>query len=47
MPLPAAHRLINIRYGSVIANGTTLTQDRFAYHYDPLSLQGEAELSEI
>ena len=46
-PLPAAHRLIYIRYGSVIANGATLTQDQFAYHYDPLSLQGEAELSEI
>ena len=25
-PLPAAHRLIYIRYGSVIANGATLTQ---------------------
>ena len=46
-PLPAAHRLIYIRYGSVIANGATLTQDQFAYYYDPLSLQGEAELSEI
>ena len=46
-PLPAAHRLIYIRYGSVIANGATLTQDQFAYHHDPLSLQGEAELSEI
>ena len=46
-PLPAAHRLIYIRYGSVIANGATLTQDQFAYHDDPLSLQGEAEMSEI
>ena len=27
-PLPAAHRLIYIRYGSVIANGATLTQDQ-------------------
>ena len=43
-PLPAAHRLIYIRYGSVIANGATLTQDQYAYHHDPLSLQGEAEL---
>ena len=46
-PLPAAHRLIYTRYGSVIANGATLTRDQFAYYYDPLSLQGEAELSEI
>ena len=46
-PLPAAHRLIYLRYGSVIANGEALTQDQFAYHHDPLSLQGEAELSEI
>ena len=46
-PLPAAHRLIYLCYGSVIANGATLTQDQFAYYYDPLSLQGEAELSEI
>ena len=46
-PLPAAHRLIYIRYGSVIANGETLTQGQFAYHHDPLSLQGVAELSEI
>ena len=46
-PLPAAHRLIYIRYGSVIANGAKLTQVQFTYHYDPLSLQGEAELSEI
>ena len=46
-PLPAAHRLIYIRYGSVIANGATLTQDQFAYHHDPLSLQGGAALSEI
>ena len=46
-PLPAAHRLIYIRYGSVIANGATLTQDQFAYHDDPLSLQGEAEMSKI
>ena len=46
-PLPAAHRLIYLCYGSVIANSATLTQDQFAYHHDPLSLQGEAEMSKI
>jgi len=46
-PLPAAHRLIYVRYGSVVANGDALAQDQFAYHSEALSLQGEAALSEI
>ena len=47
LPLQEAHRIIYVRHGSIVANGTTLAQDQSAYHHNPLYLQGNATLSEI
>ena len=46
-PLQEGHRIIYVRHGSIIANGTTLAKGQSAYQQKPLDLEGNAALSEI
>lgn len=45
--LPAAHRLLYVRHGAVIANGQTLEVDSTAYFSESLTLKAAAEWSQV
>lgn len=47
MPLPAGHRLLYVRHGNVIANGTELGPDAAIYLDAPLTLEGVAAWSQV
>jgi len=46
-PLPAAHRLLYIRYGSAVINGQTLQTDTAIYCEGPVTLQASDGWSQI
>jgi hypothetical protein len=46
-PLPAAHRLIYVRHGQVVANGQTMNADEAIYCDGPVTLQAGAEWSQL
>lgn len=45
--LPAAHRLVYVRYGSVLVNGRVMTRDQGAYLADAIALRSNGEWSEV
>lgn len=45
--LPAAHRLLYVRHGSIVANGQPLDQDATGYFGDELVLEGTTDWSQV
>ena len=45
--LPAAHRLLYVRYGRVVINGQTLNIDEATYCEGPVTLQSAADWSQV
>ena len=45
--LPAAHRLLYVRYGRVVINGLTMNSDEATYCDGPVTLQSSADWSQI
>jgi hypothetical protein len=45
--LPAAHRLLYVRYGRVVINGQTLNPDEATYCEGPVTLQSAADWSQV
>jgi hypothetical protein len=46
-PLPAAHRLLYMRFGRAVINGQTMNADQAVYCDGPVTLQGSAEWSQV
>jgi hypothetical protein len=46
-PLPAAHRLLYVRFGRATINGRTMNADEAIYCDGPVSLQASAEWSQV
>lgn len=45
--LPAAHRLLYVRYGRVVINGQTMNSDEATYLDGPVTLQSSADWSQV
>src|SRR5262245_26659488 len=46
-PLPAAHRIVYVRHGSVVVNGKPLKADEAIYVAGPVALQAGAPWSQV